>query len=103
MSKIRKPSSALWRVASGPAWTKIPCPVVIGVIGTGVVLEGVDGVEPDGADRPPGQVAEADDQVRRHAPAFAIELFAPMGPRADIPTVGILDGLDLGDAVAPDL
>ena len=38
---------------------------VIGIVGAGVVLEGVDAVETERADRAPRQIAEVHDQIGR--------------------------------------
>ena len=77
-------------------------PVVVGVVGTGVVLEGVDAAHADRADRPPGEVAEVDDQVGRDAAHLAVEVLGSKRLRADRPALRVGDRLDAGDQLAPD-
>src|SRR5262244_1267371 len=72
-------------------------PVVVGLVGTGVVLEGVQAPHADRTDRAPGGVAEVDDQVGGHAADRAVELLGAVGLRADRPALVIGDRLDPGD------
>src|SRR5215831_16825608 len=74
-----------------------PLPVVIRLVGAGVVLEGVDAAHPHGADGAPVEVAEVDDQIRRHAVHGTIELLGTVRLRADPASVRVGDRLDAGD------
>src|SRR5439155_1818878 len=60
-----------------------PLPVVVRLVGAGVVLEGVDAPHPDGADGPPVEVAEVHDQIRRDAVDGSEEVLGTVGLRAD--------------------
>src|SRR6266850_1847785 len=77
-------------------------PVVVRLVGSGIVLEGVDAAGADGADRAPVEVPEVDDQVGRHAVHLPVEVLRAMGLRADVPPARVHDRLDAGDELRPD-
>src|SRR5207249_2742639 len=87
------------RCPAGRREEEDPLPVVIRLVRAGVVLEGVDAAHPHRADGPPVEIAEVDDQVRRHAVHGPVELFGTVRLRADPTSVRIRDRLDAGDEV----
>ena len=71
---------------------------VVGVVGAGVVLEGVDRPAADRADRPPAQVAEVDEEVGRgRAPDGPVEVLGLEDAGADRLALGVAQGFELGD------
>src|SRR5437762_10210232 len=86
-------------LATGGREDEYPLPVMVRLVGAGVVLEGVDSPHPDGADGPPVEVAEIHDQIRRYAVDGAEEVFGTVCLRADYAPLRIGDRLDAGDQV----
>src|SRR5262249_36542514 len=78
-----------------------PVPVVVRLVRTGIVLEGVDAPHPDGAAGARVETAEVDDQVGCPAVYGPIELLRPVRPRADVPAGRVGDRLDAGHEVRP--
>src|SRR5262249_15898387 len=68
------------RVAFAISQNEYSVPVMIGVVGSGIVFEGVDAIgfgRPDAADAAPTQVAEVYEKIRGKAADFAIDISRP--------------------------
>ena len=71
--------------------------VVVGPVGAGVVLVGVEARVADRADRAPLEIAEVDDQVGRDAAHLGVDVLRLEHLRAERLAVGAGRGLELGD------
>ena len=77
---------------------------VVAVVRPGVVLPDVDRRVADAADRPPGQAAEVDDQVRGHVADVPVDFLGPEDEGAQRLARRIDGGLEPGlDLVAEPL
>src|SRR5208337_3511822 len=63
----------------------------------GVVVEGIQAAASHTADRPPTQIAEINDQVRRDAVHLAVQLLGSIGARTDVAPVRVFNRRDGGN------
>src|SRR5918911_2673882 len=77
-------------------------PVVICLVGTGVVLKGIDASGADASDRAPVQIPEVDDEIGGDTVHRPIQLLWAKSARPKITSMWVADRRDLVDQLLAD-